>query len=66
LVEDILRSALGTQSCQALLRDVLREEGTGAGSAAELPLARRQIFQIAKPVLQDELISRVATILAHR
>ena len=60
-VETLLRNAFGTQSCYALLDDVLREQG--ANPTAELPRARTQILNIAKPALQDEPISVTAKLI---
>lgn len=62
--EDILRSALGTQGCVTLVNDVLRDERVAEPVADDLGRARRQILNFAKPVLQDEFISRVVRLLA--
>lgn len=64
--EDILRSALGAETCLRLVDDVLREESVAEPVADDAARARRQILSFAKPVLQDEFISRVVQLLARR
>jgi hypothetical protein len=66
LVEDLLRSALGTRSCYSLLDDVLREEGAQPPTELSRARARTQILRLAQPALEDRLISRLARIVAHR
>lgn len=62
--EDVLRSALGTQSCSKLVDDVLRE-GSAADVATDAPRARQQIMAIAKPVLEDELVTGLTKIITR-
>jgi hypothetical protein len=62
-VEDIIRSGLETPVCDKLLRDVLAEERVPPW---ELPRARTQILELAKPVLKDEVVTLATKIVAHR
>jgi hypothetical protein len=63
-VEDVLRSALGTQTCYGLLKEVLEEQRVEP--AADIARARSEIFRIARPALEDQLVTYAARLLAHR
>jgi hypothetical protein len=63
-VEDVLRSTLGTQTCYGVLKDVLEEQRVEP--TVDVARARSEIFRIARPALEDQLVTNAARLLAHR